>query len=73
MIFYKNINEQKIGEIMQNIQGECPICGGTSLNYEDNIRLGYKENTIYRVWKCGDCAYDGREFYSIEFLKHDLL
>lgn len=49
--------------------GKCPDCGSERLVY-GAIELD-DTYTIYYPVKCKDCGYQGKEIYSLEFLKYE--
>ncbi|MBO7615030.1 MAG: hypothetical protein J6T15_04980 [Bacilli bacterium] len=58
-------------EITSNIQGECPKCGGTSLDYGDVVFEDFiDDGAVYFPWTCPDCGAEGREYYYIYFATH---
>jgi len=52
---------------MKIVQGKCPVCGCTSLDYGDtefaDEQIGYK-------WTCQACNSCGIEWYQMTFVAH---
>lgn len=52
------------------MQGVCPICKGSNLDYGERLD---GTSSIGFDWKCGDCESIGVEWYNLEFAEHGVL
>jgi hypothetical protein len=50
-------------------QGNCPKCNGTDLDY---TILEINDNMLHYPWTCNDCGTKGKEWYSLEFIGHNI-
>lgn len=50
-------------------QGKCPTCGSGDLNYGV---LEPVDEMIYYPFTCENCGEEGQEFYSMDFIGHNL-
>lgn len=57
-------------KVKSNKQGQCPICNGYNLNYE---QMELEGDIICYPWKCEDCSAKGEEWYSLNFIGHNVL
>lgn len=61
---WDNIESEKY---VSNERGVCPLCNGTSLEYNDCIIDG--DRLLY-LYQCDDCGFRGEEYFDIEFNSH---
>jgi len=52
-------------------QGECPLCGGCELVYEDGLELN--DNDCFYRFKCPDCGTTGKEWYHLEWIESEVV
>lgn len=57
-------------KIKSNENGRCPVCNGYRLNYEQMEPEG---DVICFPWVCEDCSTQGEEWYSLNFIGHNVL
>lgn len=56
-------------ENLKNSVGVCPNCKESNLEY-DSIRLEGEQ--CYFPYKCKNCGLEGEEWYSMEFIGHNV-
>jgi hypothetical protein len=52
-----------------NYEGECPFCESDNLDYGE---VEFSEHYCYFPWKCEDCGHEGKEYYDMEFVGHNV-
>lgn len=50
-----------------NLNGKCPVCGNTELQYFDHEFSG---NSVYYRWSCPKCETEGEEWHELHFVGH---
>lgn len=56
-------------EFKGNETGKCPFCGEQNLDYGVVV---FQFDTCYFPWKCLSCEHEGEEWYSMEFIGHNV-
>ena len=56
-------------EFKSNWQGRCPFCDSENLMYGT---VEFEGDCIYFPWTCYDCEHEGKEWYNIDFIGHDV-
>ena len=54
---------------VKNMQGICPICGKSGLDWGDMELDG---NYLYYEWICPYCRTEGKEWYELRFDGHNV-
>ena len=57
-------------KVKSNDRGCCPFCG------EDNLEYGavrFEGEMCYFPWECSTCKHKGEEWYSLEFIGHNVI
>lgn len=57
-------------KVKSNDRGCCPFCG------EDNLEYGavrFEGEMCYFPWECLTCKHNGEEWYSLEFVGHNVI
>ena len=57
-------------KVKSNENGQCPMCNGYNLEYGC---MQVEENMVYYPWECLDCSQEGEEWYSLDFVGHNVL
>lgn len=57
-------------KVKSNKSGQCPKCNGHNLRYEAVEPEG---DVIYYPWVCEDCSTQGEEWYSLNFIGHNII
>lgn len=57
-------------KVKSNEIGRCPICNGHNLKYESIEPEG---DVICYPWECEDCSAQGEEWYSVNFIGHNVI
>ena len=57
-------------KVKSNENGRCPICNGHNLKYESIEPEG---DVICYPWECEDCSAQGEEWYSVNFIGHNVI
>lgn len=52
-----------------NEQGTCPVCNSDNLDY-GGMEIAALGNHIFYPYTCGDCKFEGKEYYRLNFLSH---
>lgn len=61
-------------KVKSNKNGQCPICNGCNLNYNPNYeQIEPEGDVICYPWVCEDCSAQGEEWYSLNFIGHNVL
>lgn len=55
---------------INNIQGICPVCGKSNLDWGD---MELEGNHLYYEWICADCKTEGKEWYELKFDGHNVI
>lgn len=55
--------------VKSNVSGTCPFCGESNLEYE---AVRFDGDICYYPWKCINCNHEGEEYYSLEFIGHNV-
>lgn len=53
-----------------NNQGICPFCGESNLEYG---AVEFEGEMCYFPWQCLECKHEGEEWYSMEFIGHNVI
>ena len=56
-------------EYKSNQQGNCPKCNSENLGYDTNLDTGSGDTICYE-YTCGDCGFNGQEWYNLQFAGH---
>lgn len=57
-------------KVKSNKQRTCPFCGEEKLYYGE---VHFEREMCYFPWQCLDCEHEGEEWYSMEFIGHDII
>ena len=57
-------------KVKSNNEGHCPFCGENNLECE---AVGFEGEMCYFPWKCLTCKHEGEEWYSLEFIGHNVI
>ena len=57
-------------KVKSNNQGICPFCGESNLEYG---AVEFEGEMCYFPWECLTCKHKGEEWYSLEFIGHNVI
>ena len=57
-------------KVKSNKQRTCPLCGEEKLYYGE---VHFEGEICCFPWKCLECEHEGEEWYSMEFLGHNVI
>lgn len=57
-------------KVKGNDRGYCPFCGGDNLEY-GTVR--FEGDMCYFPWQCPNCKHEGEEWYSLNFIGHNVI
>lgn len=57
-------------KVKSNNAGYCPFCGENNLEYGTVV---FEGEMCYFPWKCLTCEHEGEEWYSLEFIGHNVI
>ena len=56
-------------KVKSNEVGKCPFCNSYNLDYDC---VNNEDNLCYYKWQCLECKHEGEEWYSMEFIGHNV-
>ena len=57
-------------KVKSNNGGFCPFCNGDNLEYKE---VAFDGDMCYFPWECLDCKHEGEEWYSLNFIGHNVI
>lgn len=57
-------------KVKSNNAGYCPFCGENNLEYGTVV---FEGEMCYFPWKCLTCKHEGEEWYSLDFIGHNVI
>lgn len=57
-------------KFISNNKGYCPFCGKNNLEYG---AVRFEGEMCYFPWECLTCKHEGEEWYSLEFIGHNVI